>query len=95
LKKVDFLGATTLVACVTCFMIPLTLGGNFWPWNSAPVYTLTALFLVFSGSFLYAEGYVAEDPIVPMRLMKNRGLVGAWITLSCYGMVFFSFMYYL
>jgi len=39
--------------------------------------------------------YIAKEPILPMRLFRNRNLVGAWLVIFFQGMVFFGFIFYL
>ncbi|EGO00668.1 hypothetical protein SERLA73DRAFT_51582, partial [Serpula lacrymans var. lacrymans S7.3] len=95
IRHVDFAGAFTLVASVVGFMIPMTLGGDYFAWNSPAIYAMLSTAVISLVSFFLIEKYVAVDPIVPLRLLKNRSLVGAWLTLFFYGMVFFSMMYYL
>ncbi|KAH7907218.1 major facilitator superfamily domain-containing protein [Hygrophoropsis aurantiaca] len=95
LKKVDFAGSLTLVSAVGCLMIPVSLGGNYWAWASWPVICLFVAGVASLALFLAVEHSYAENPIIPLRLLKNVNLVRAWMTLFFYGMAFFTAMYYL
>ncbi|KDQ13843.1 hypothetical protein BOTBODRAFT_175262 [Botryobasidium botryosum FD-172 SS1] len=95
LKDVDFAGAFSLVAAVSCIMVPTGLGGNYWAWNSAPVITLYLGGVICLALFFLVEHRYSSNPIIPLRLLKNMNLVRAWTTLFFYGMAFFTFMFYL
>ena len=45
--------------------------------------------------YFVVEFYVAKEPIIPLRLMKNGGLVATWMTLFFYGMTFITYLYYM
>ncbi|KDQ13842.1 hypothetical protein BOTBODRAFT_188307 [Botryobasidium botryosum FD-172 SS1] len=95
LNKVDFRGALALVLAISCFTIPMSLGGNGWDWNSPPVLSLLLLSIFSCCSFFYIERYHAIEPIVPLRLLKNRNLLAAWGTLFFYQITFVTLFFYL
>ncbi|KAH7929946.1 MFS general substrate transporter [Leucogyrophana mollusca] len=95
LRKVDFAGSLTLVLAIGCLVIPVSLGGNYWEWNSPPVIGLFVSGSVSLVLFLVIEHSYAESPIIPLRLLSNVNLVRSWMALFFYGMTFFTAMYYL
>ncbi|KDQ13845.1 hypothetical protein BOTBODRAFT_362312 [Botryobasidium botryosum FD-172 SS1] len=94
LKRVDVIGAFFLVATIACLVLPLGLGGNFWRWNSPQVIVLFIISALSLAIFLWVQLRVAAEPIIPVRLLKNVGLIAAWFTLFFYGMAFITFLYY-
>lgn len=95
LKKIDFWGALALVLAISCFTIPMSLGGNGWNWSSFPVLSLLLLSFFSCCSFFYIERYHAVEPIVPLRLLKNRNLLAAWGNLFFYQITFVTLFFYL
>ena len=69
--KIDWLGATLLVGGVSLLLIWVSLAGNsfgWWSWSTA-CYVLGAL--VTLGLAVFVESRVA-DPVIPLRLFRNR-----------------------
>lgn len=96
LRKLDWLGVVLVVGIVTCFVLPLSLGGNYWPWSSPQVIVLFAVAIVCLVVFIYVEQYVAKDrALIPIRLMKNKALLAAWASLFLLSVDFTSFLYYM
>ncbi|KAI9797702.1 MAG: hypothetical protein M1833_005363 [Piccolia ochrophora] len=84
LRRIDFLGAFTLVAAVFLLLLGLDHGSNV-SWK-APL-TLGALCSAFPlfGLFLFVENKVAAEPFAPGRIVFERSL------FACYLCNFFSF----
>lgn len=74
LKQMDFLGATLLVAAVTCLLLALQWGGATYPWRSSIV---IGLFLG-AGSLLAAfsllQIYLGENSTIPPRIFLQRSV---------------------
>lgn len=69
--KIDWLGATLLVAGVALLLIWSSLAGKYFPWLSWP----TLFFVAGSLLLLAAGGFVetrVREPMVPLRLFRNR-----------------------
>jgi len=69
--RIDYEGATLLVASVSCLLLVTVWGGTQYPWGSAVIVTLAAVGTVLLGLFVVREHYAAE-PILPLRLFRNR-----------------------
>ena len=73
--RLDVIGLILLVAALGCLLVPITLaGGISSSWKKAhiivPVVIGGALFPVFG----LWEVYGAKEPIIPLYLMKDRGI---------------------
>lgn len=55
LSGIDWTGSTLLACTVVCLILPVTLGGNYWPWASAQV---PILLVVSLGTLL---GLIANE----------------------------------
>ena len=69
--RIDYLGAALLVATVTCLLLVTVWGGTEYPWGSSTILGLGAAGLVLLALFLAQERRAAE-PILPLRLFRNR-----------------------
>ncbi|TPX22615.1 hypothetical protein DIZ76_014492 [Coccidioides immitis] len=84
LKRVDFLGAITLVFAVFGFLLGLDRGTNI-AWNlPITIVSLTVSIALFA-LFFCIEMWIASDPFAPGHIIFERSL------LACYFANFFSF----
>ena len=87
--RIDYLGAALLTAGVTALLIWVTLAGSSFAWAS----TETALFLGGAAAaiiaFLITETRAAE-PIVPLRLFRDRTTTLAIIASIAVGIAMFG-----
>mgnify|MGYP000565753503 CR=1 FL=1 len=68
-RKVDYVGATLLVISVSCLILGLSWTGGSYGWLSAPTIAFFAAALIVSIAFFRWESR-AEEPIIPLHLMK-------------------------
>ena len=94
INRVDFLGAFTLVASLVLLLLGLNSGGNIVPWNHPLVYVSLPLSLVFLLAFIYVEDRVADEPIIPVRLLMNQSVLAACLTNWFGTMSVFALIYY-
>ncbi|MBB5871347.1 EmrB/QacA subfamily drug resistance transporter [Allocatelliglobosispora scoriae] len=69
--KIDWLGAAAMVAGVSCLLLALSWGGSEYAWGSPTIITLFVAGAILSALFIYIETKAVE-PILPLRLFKNR-----------------------
>lgn len=95
IKRIDFLGALTLVVGLALLLLALNWGGSVHPWNSGIIIGLLcgggAIILVF----LLIEGRQAIEPIMPFRLFKTRTNIACLSSAFFLGAVFFIVMFYM
>lgn len=94
IKRVDFLGAFALVACLVLLLLGLNSGGNIVPWTHPLVLTTLPLSLVFLILFVYVEDRIASEPIIPVRLLLHRTVACACLANWFITMAVFSLLYY-
>lgn len=68
--KIDYIGATMLVAAVSLLLLALEFG-NSDGWASAHIIGYFAAAVVLAAVFIWWEGRVAE-PILPLKMFRNR-----------------------
>ena len=93
-KRIDFLGAVTLIATLVLLLLGINSGGNIVPWTHPLVLVslpLSALLLLF---FIYTEACRASEPVVPVRLLLDRTVLAACLTNWFTSMCQFSILFY-
>ncbi|RVX71343.1 hypothetical protein B0A52_04917 [Exophiala mesophila] len=87
--KLDLVGNLLLSGALAMILIPMTLaGGQSRDWQSARIITPIVIGFLFVPAFVCWER-VAPYPMVPMHLLKDRGV---WSALGIVTWVTFSFM---
>ncbi|CAO3652078.1 unnamed protein product [Cunninghamella blakesleeana] len=95
LKRIDYLGTIIFLAAALLLLLALNFGGQFYPWVSAAVLVPLIFSFIFIILFVIVEYKFAKEPIVPLRLFRNRTFTGALFINWWFGFTFFSFIYYI
>src|SRR5262245_18222630 len=69
---IDYLGATLIVGGVSLLLIWVSLAGNQFAWASAASVALVVAGLLVLAAAIWVEMKVAREPVIPMRLFKDR-----------------------
>ncbi len=69
--RIDYLGAALLAGCLSAIVLTLTLGGTTYKWGSPFIVVLGCAGAVLLVLFVAVERRAAE-PVLPIRLFKNR-----------------------
>ncbi|MGI8523450.1 MAG: MDR family MFS transporter [Nocardioides sp.] len=69
---IDYLGATLLVGGVSILLVWVSLGGNQFGWASPVSWLLIAAGILVVAAAVYVEARVAREPIIPLRLFRDR-----------------------
>ncbi|MBW7456234.1 MFS transporter [Paenibacillus sepulcri] len=92
--KIDVTGALLIVITTVSSMLALELGGKDYAWGSRRIVGLFIISALAAISFYVVERRVKE-PILPLRLFRNRMVAGTSIVVFCQGALIFSAMSYL
>ncbi|KAJ3031942.1 UNVERIFIED_CONTAM: hypothetical protein HDU68_010022 [Siphonaria sp. JEL0065] len=79
LKKIDWLGTVLVIGAITSFLLAIQGGGTMFPWASAAFVVLIMASVVATVAFIYVEGFVAKNPVLPLSCFTNRNSVGTFI----------------
>ncbi|KAL1920673.1 uncharacterized protein VTP21DRAFT_1050 [Calcarisporiella thermophila] len=94
-KRIDFLGSLAIIALTVCLMLAISFGGNEFAWNSPVVIVLFIVGVLLIGVFVFVEWKFAAEPVLPLRLFKNRDYVVLSVVNFFFGIGFFlGFFYY-
>ena len=78
-RRIDFLGSISLASTIVGFLLVLDLGGQKLPWSHPVIWIVFASSAVVGLLFLAIEGYVAKEPIFPLRLLVHRDVMTAYL----------------
>ncbi|MGW4032635.1 MDR family MFS transporter [Streptomyces sp. NPDC004838] len=93
--KVDWTGAFLISASVSLLLIWVTYAGGSYAWLSWQTYVMVGGTLLLGAAFLYVESR-ASEPIIPLRLFRNRtitlsSMASLFVGVAMFaGTVFFS-----
>jgi EmrB/QacA subfamily drug resistance transporter len=92
--KIDYLGAVLVAAAVACLVLLTSWGGSQYAWGSPVIIGLGIASVVLAALFLLAETRAAE-PIMPLRLFRNRTFSGSSGVSFLVGFAMFGCMSFL
>ncbi|MFI1505217.1 MFS transporter [Streptomyces sp. NPDC020597] len=87
--KVDWAGAFFISAAVSLLLVWVTFAGDKYDWLSWQTYTMIAGSVVLALLFVLVETRAAE-PIIPLRLFRNRTITLSSIASMFVGVAMFS-----
>ncbi len=91
--SIDVPGIITMVVGVVSLLLALTFGGKDYPWSSWQIIGLFVLAVVSLVAFVMIESR-SKEPILPVRLFKNRTFttingVGFLMSIGMFGAIMF------
>lgn len=92
---IDYLGAFLLMGGVSTFLVWVSLGGQQFDWVSGLSAALLVVALVLVAAAVRVEIAVAKEPIIPMRLFRDRTLTLATVASVLIGVAMFGSTVYL
>lgn len=93
--NIDYLGATLIVSGISTLLIWVSLAGNNFAWTSATSAAMVVAGLALLAVAVFVETKVAIDPIIPMRLFKDRTISLATFASVMIGVAMFGSTVYL
>ncbi|MUL43103.1 MFS transporter [Streptomonospora sp. PA3] len=92
--RLDYAGTVLLAAASVCMVLFTSWGGTEYDWSSPVIIGLGAGAAVAAALFVLAERYAAE-PIIPLRLFRDREFVLTSLVGITVGIAMFSTVSYL
>ncbi|MCP3818014.1 MFS transporter [Streptomyces sp. A3M-1-3] len=87
--KVDWAGAFFISAAVSLLLIWVTLAGDSYDWISWQTYAMVGGSVLLGLIFVYVESRAAE-PIIPLRLFRNKTITLASLASLSVGVAMFA-----
>ena len=69
---IDYLGATLLMGGVSLLLVWVSLAGNQFAWGSSTSVALVVAGIVVVAAAIFVEARIAKDPVIPLRLFRDR-----------------------
>ncbi|GAA5982820.1 hypothetical protein JCM5350_002999 [Sporobolomyces pararoseus] len=89
-KRIDYLGSLTLVLGLGSLLFALSLKNDRnEPWSSPYVWVPLIIFLISTISFVLVEAFYSAEPVMPLRILKDRN--GLFVGLINFTVSFVSF----
>lgn len=76
-KRIDFLGALTLIISTFSLLLGLDRGGNV-SWDNKLTIGCLVAFVVFFLIFLFVEMEFAKEPFAPKHILTDRSLIASY-----------------
>jgi EmrB/QacA subfamily drug resistance transporter len=93
--SIDYLGATLIVGGVSILLVWVSLAGNQFDWVSVQTAVMVVVGLLVIAAALYVEARVAVEPVIPLRLFRDRTTTLATIASVLIGLSMFGATVYL
>jgi MFS family permease len=93
--RIDYLGATLIVAGVSILLVWVSLAGQQFDWASPTTAALVTTGLAVIAAALYVEARMAADPVIPLRLFRDRTTALATGASALVGVAMFGATVYL
>lgn len=89
--RFDIWGTITMAIAVTSIILIASWGGGEYAWDSPVIVGLIVVAVAFSALFVWAEAR-APEPLIPLRVFKNRNFVlsttaGLFIGVAMFGTI--------
>ncbi len=93
--SIDYLGATLIMAGVSLLLVWVSLAGTSFGWASATSAGLVAGGLALIAAAVWVEARVAAEPVIPIRLFRDRTTALATVASVMIGVAMFGATVYL
>ncbi|KAJ5732182.1 hypothetical protein N7493_003663, partial [Penicillium malachiteum] len=93
-RQIDWSGVFLSTIGIVFLLIPISSGGDTWPWMSPIIIALLTLGVISIASFILVEGFRVRLPIMPLALFKERSLTIMLFTGALHDYVWQSTQYF-
>jgi Na+/melibiose symporter-like transporter len=90
---IDYLGSALVAGSATCLVLITSMGGTVYPWSSPPIVRLAIAAAILLAGLLAVERRAVE-PVLPLRLYRNRVfaiacIIGFVVGFAMFGAIIF------
>ena len=93
--QLDPLGTFFFLPGVVCLLLVLQWGGTTYSWSNARIIALIVIFGVLMIAFALVQIWKKENALLPLHILKRRGIASGTIFSACVGGSMLLFVYYL
>ncbi|HWJ67017.1 MAG TPA: MDR family MFS transporter [Nocardioides sp.] len=93
--RIDYLGATLIMGGISLILVWVSLAGTSFGWTSGTSAALVVGSVLLIGAALWVESRVAVEPVIPLRLFRDRTTALATAASVMIGVAMFGATVYL
>lgn len=93
--SIDYAGATLITAGVSVLLVWVSLAGTDFGWWSRTTAVMVTAGVLLIAAATYVEGRVAQEPVIPLRLFRDRTTALATLASATIGIAMFGATVYL
>ncbi|KAI0143742.1 MFS general substrate transporter [Xylariaceae sp. FL1272] len=82
-SRLDLPGSLLLGSTILFIMLPFDIGGQKVLWTHPAVYSLFSIGILPFGLFVVNETHWAEEPVVPLRLLRDKDIIVSYVVICC------------
>lgn len=87
MRAIDWFGSFSIIGLTIMLLLGLNFGGTTFPWDSPKVICLIVFGCVMGVLFVLSEKRLAEYPLMPLKLMRERSNVMCLLVAYFHGFV--------
>lgn len=87
IRRIDWKGTVIFITSSTLLLFGITVGGTVFKWTSPWVLLSIILGVVGLCIFLLVEAYMANEPMIPLKVFRSRTAVSAYLGVFLHAMV--------
>lgn len=95
LKRIDFVGASTFIASVVCFLLATQWGGVRYPWSSPIVIALFVVAVVLLMITILVSWKLSSEPMLELDMFYDRARSALYIAVVAIASAMFANIFYL
>lgn len=93
--RIDYLGATLIMGGISLVLVWVSLAGSSFAWTSGTSYALVLGGLALVAASILVEARFAAEPVIPLRLFRDRTTALATVASVMVGVAMFGATVYL
>lgn len=83
IRELDLVSNCLFIPSLTALFVALSWAGTKYPWSDGRVIGLFLVFAVLLVAFLYNQYRRGDSAVLPLRILKSRSVVAAFIFTMC------------
>ncbi|KAI7879037.1 MFS general substrate transporter, partial [Lichtheimia hyalospora FSU 10163] len=95
LRRIDFIGASTFIASVVCFLLATQWGGVRYPWSSAIVIVLYVIALILLILTIIVSWKLSSEPMLELDMFYDHARSALYIAVVAIASAMFVNIFYL
>lgn len=83
IRELDLVSNCLFIPSLAALFLALSWAGTKYPWSDGKVIGLFVVFAVLLAAFLYNQRRRGDSAVLPLRILKSRSVIAAFIFTMC------------